>query len=231
MSAPRSARDRVRAEVRGEILAAARARLAQEGAAALSLRSIARDLDMAPSALYRYFDGRDAILSALILEAYTSLADQAEAAAAGAAGWSVVPGAMRDWALAHPHEWGLIFGSPVPGDRAPEETVVPYARVAGALVRPIAAAHRDGRLRATETDTDTDAARSPALDAALAPVHDALLPGVPGPTVQRALEAWCTLVGAISLEVFGHWRNTVLDPALFFDCTVETLGAQIGVVA
>ncbi len=48
-----------------EILAVARRHLAEEGAAALSLRSVARDLEMAPSALYRYFDGRNALLSAL----------------------------------------------------------------------------------------------------------------------------------------------------------------------
>ena len=86
MSAPRTARDRVRDEVTREILAAARAQLAREGAAALSLRSIARDLGMAPSALYRYFSSRDALLSALILGAYGSLADQAERSAQAAAG-------------------------------------------------------------------------------------------------------------------------------------------------
>ena len=85
MSVARTARDRVRDEVTREILEVAGRHLAQEGAAALSLRSIARDLGMAPSALYRYFNGRDALLSALIVAAYTSLADEAEGAAAHAA--------------------------------------------------------------------------------------------------------------------------------------------------
>src|SRR5271165_2935606 len=66
MSARRTARERVREEMTAEILAVARQHVAREGAPALSLRSIARDLEMAPSALYRYFDGRDALLSALI---------------------------------------------------------------------------------------------------------------------------------------------------------------------
>ncbi len=81
MSAPRTARERVREEMTAEILAVARRHIADEGAAALSLRSVARDLEMAPSALYRYFDGRDALLSALILGAYESLAAEAEQAA------------------------------------------------------------------------------------------------------------------------------------------------------
>src|ERR1700742_3138355 len=123
-SAPRTARERVREEMPAEILAVAGARVARDGAAALSLRSIARDLGMAPSALYRYFDGRDALLSALILSAYEDLADAAGGAAdrAAASGvtedvvrWLAVPHAMRAWALDHPHRWGLIFGTTVPG--------------------------------------------------------------------------------------------------------------------
>src|SRR3984957_13072623 len=80
-SAPRTARERVREEMTAEILAVAGAHVARDGAAALSLRSIARDLGMAPSALYRYFDGRDALLTALILTAYEALAVEAERAA------------------------------------------------------------------------------------------------------------------------------------------------------
>jgi AcrR family transcriptional regulator len=234
VSAPRTARDRVRDEVTKEILAVAGAHLAQEGAAGLSLRSIARDLGMVPSALYRYFNGRDALLSALILEAYTSLADQAEAAADGAAEapgasdgarWMAVPSTMRQWALARPHEWGLIFGSPVPGYRAPEETVVPYTRLAAALVRPVGEASRTGRLRVESSDAGSPDA---AMEEALTPVREALLPDAPTGTLERAMSAWCTLIGIISLEIFGHWRNTVLDPELFFGHTVTRLGDGLG---
>src|ERR1700677_4436867 len=119
-SAPRTARERVREEMTAEILAVAGTHVARDGAPALSLRSIARDLGMAPSALYRYFDGRDALLTALILTAYEALAteaeraaDQAEAAAdpkAGSAGdaerWLVVSRTLRGWALERPHQWG-----------------------------------------------------------------------------------------------------------------------------
>jgi AcrR family transcriptional regulator len=233
MSAPRSARDRVREEVTREILAVAAAHLAEEGAAALSLRSIARDLGMVPSALYRYFSGRDALLSALILGAYGSLADQAEEAADLAAAvpgasdgdrWIAVPLAMREWAQARPHEWGLIFGSPVPGYQAPEETVMPYGRMATALARPVADALRAGRLRPSAAE----AASPESLGAALAPVREGLLPEAPLTTIERVVQAWCTLIGCISLELFGHWRNTVLDPALFFRQTVARLGDEIG---
>jgi AcrR family transcriptional regulator len=234
MSAPRTARERVREEMTAEILAVAREHVAREGAAALSLRSIARDLEMAPSALYRYFDGRDALLSALILTAYESLADEAERAADAAARcgdggdaerWLAVPRSLRSWALAHPHEWGLIFGTPVPGYEAPEDTVEPYARVAAAMVRPLVAAAAAARLH-PEPRPPVPAE----LGDAVAPVAEGLLPGLPLGTVVLAIGAWTTVVGVISLEVFGHWRNTILDPARFFEATLRNLAGSLGLL-
>jgi AcrR family transcriptional regulator len=234
MSTPRTARDRVREEMTREILTMARRHLGRDGAAALSLRSIARDLQMAPSALYRYFSGRDALLSALILGAYGALADVAERASdaayrtegVDAEKWLAVPRAMRAWALDNPQEWSLIFGTPVPGYQAPEDTVVPYARLAAALVRPVREASGTGRLQVAAHPL----AVTQELSDAVAPVSDALLPGLPAEEVVLALQAWTTLIGVISLELFGHWRNTILDPALFFEETIGNLAAMIGLV-
>jgi AcrR family transcriptional regulator len=229
MSAPRTARDRIRDEVTREILVVARAHLGQEGAAALSLRSIARELEMAPSALYRYFDSRDALLSALILGAYTSLADDAEAAAAGAPKdpllqWATVPRAVRHWALERPQEWGLIFGSPVPGYEAPLDTVVPYTRFATALAQPVIDAFALGTLLVS-TSAEPD---EKALTASLLPVTEGLLPGLPIAAVARTLESFTTMIGIISLEIFGHWRNTVLAPEDFFEATIAHLAVTVG---
>ena len=160
-----------------EILAVAGQHVARDGAAALSLRSIARDLGMAPSALYRYFDGRDALLSALILGAYEALASEAEraadraerdvppATAGDAARWVAVPRALRGWALAHPHQWGLIFGTPVPGYQAPEDTVEPYA---AAWRRPSSARWWRRRRRA---DSVRAPRRSPCRRSCVRPWH------------------------------------------------------------
>jgi AcrR family transcriptional regulator len=231
MSAPRTARERVREEMTGEILSVARAHLARDGAAALSLRSIARDLGMAPSALYRYFNGRDALLSALILAAYESLARCVEEAAGRAAGggsdaqrFAEVPRTMRAWALERPFEWGLIFGTPVPGYEAPEDTVVPYARTAAAVLRPIVEAREAGRLRPAGTGRPI----SGELGAAMNPVTEGLFPGMPAEIVVLAVQAWTTTIGAISLEVFGHWRATILEPELFFERTVADIAASVG---
>ncbi|HWF16096.1 MAG TPA: TetR/AcrR family transcriptional regulator [Acidimicrobiales bacterium] len=229
----RSARERVREEMTAEILAVARAHVAEEGAAALSLRSVARDLELAPSALYRYFDGRDALLSALIMAAYAALAAEAERAADAARGepsdaerWLAVPRAIRRWAVGRPQEWGLIFGTPVPGYEAPEDTVEPYARVAAAMVRPVNEAKEAGRLRMERSHADV----SDALREAVTPVTEALFPEMPVAKVVLAIQAWTTVVGVISLEVFGHWRRTILDPEAFFEATIRELAGQIGLV-
>jgi hypothetical protein len=138
--------------------------------------------------------------------------------------WLAVPRALRLWALEHPHQWGLIFGTPVPGYQAPEATVEPYTRVAEALVRPLVAAKEAGRLR-------SEGLARPVTDelrAAVAPVSEGLLPGMPVEKVVLALEAWTTIVGTISLEVFGHWRNTVWEPGLLFEAVIRQIADAIG---
>jgi AcrR family transcriptional regulator len=198
------------------------------------LRSVARDLELAPSALYRYFDGRDALLSALIMAAYESLATEAERAAdradkleaTDAERWLEVPLAVRRWALENPHEWGLIFGTPVPGYEAPEATVEPYARVASALVRPMVVALAAGRLGGEGRDgVVPDRVRE-----AVTPVSEGLFTDMSDAKVVLAVQAWSTLVGVVSLEVFGHWRNTILDPEAFFEATMRNVGEEIGLV-
>ena len=128
------------------------------------------------------------------------------------------------WALEHPHRWSLIFGTPVPGYHAPEDTIEHYTRMARALVRPLVAAYDAGRLRTTTTTSPV----SDELRAAVAPVTEGLLPGMPVEKVVLTLEAWTTIVGAISLEVFGHWRNTVLEPELLFESTIRQVAESIG---
>src|SRR4051794_29689355 len=141
-------RARVRAQMTEEIKQVARRHLATDGAN-LSLRAVARDLGMASSAVYRYFASRDELLTALIIDAYDALGAAAEAAPAEGPfvqRWLAVCHAVREWALANPHEWALIYGSPVPGYQAPTDTVGSAIRVILALGRIVQAAAEAGRL-------------------------------------------------------------------------------------
>src|SRR5829696_3238076 len=103
-----------RAEMQVEIKAVARRHLAADGAN-LSLRAVARDLGMASSAVYRYFASRDDLLTALIIDAYDALGAAAEKAEAAVdrddlpGRWLATCHGVRDWALANPHEYALIY--------------------------------------------------------------------------------------------------------------------------
>ncbi len=223
-SVPRTARERARAEITAEILRSARAHLATDGAPALSLRAIARDLGMASSALYRYFGSRDELLTRLIIDAYDSLGAAAEAGEATiepndlAARLAAVCASVRAWALAHPNEYALIYGSPVPGYVAPADTVRPASRVTVLVLRIVVEAALAGRT----PDAD-GAGEAPRLAAALAPIRSYLPPGVPAPLVQRALMVWTNLFGVVSFELYGQLHHVVGEQpgdreAFFADC-------------
>ena len=132
-----TARARARAEITDEIKSVARRQLAEQGSAALSLRAVAREVGMVSSAVYRYFPSRDDLLTVLIVDAYDAVGAAAEQALAArrrggvVSRWVGVSAAIRTWALAHPHEYALIYGSPVPGYAAPQDTIDPAARGRG----------------------------------------------------------------------------------------------------
>lgn len=229
----RTARERARAEVTGEILASARLQLATAGAAGLSLRAIARELGMVSSALYRYFPNRDALLTRLIVDAYDSLGEAVEKAEAAvertdeATRFAAACRAVRAWAQANPHEYALIYGSPVPGYAAPADTVGPASRVSLLLVRIVADAAAAGRLA-----PPSGPALPPGAHDALRPARSAFPDGAPDELIVAGLMVWSGLVGAVSFEIFGQFHNVVGDappdrPA-FFDACLARWSAQLG---
>jgi AcrR family transcriptional regulator len=129
--------------------------IAESGAAALSLRAIARALGITAPAIYNYYPDRDALVTALIIDAYASFGE-AQLAARDSAPAGDLPArlratgrAYRDWALAHPQRYQLIFGTPIPGYQAPLEQVLPVAaRSLGAIVSVVDALRAADRLKA-----------------------------------------------------------------------------------
>jgi len=197
-----------RQDVTARILEIARRHLAVEGAASLSLRAVTRELGMVSSAVYRYVANRDELLTLLVVDAYTDLADAVDGAVADDArkGWQqrVVTGclAFRAWAVADPARYALLYGSPVPGYTAPaERTTEPGTRVVLLLAGLVA----EGFERGEVTPGTAGLPVPRPLATALAPVaEEAGIPGGPAVTL-RALHLWSTLVGAVSLEVFGQY--------------------------
>jgi AcrR family transcriptional regulator len=224
---PPTARERVRAELTAEITDAARRQLAEVGAAALSLRAVAREVGMVSSAVYRYFPSRDELLTRLIIESYDALGAAAEEADDPSLTprdrWLAVCRAVRGWAVAHPHEYALLYGSPVPGYQAPRDTVPPASRVGVVLGRILADAARGGVLPEASGERDPGLVSDDAV-AVLGGDHPAI-----DETVRvRALLAWSSIHGAISFELFGHFVGSVLDADRFFDRAMAELAAMVG---
>jgi AcrR family transcriptional regulator len=229
VNASTTARARARAELSREILVTARARLAEEGPAQLSLRAVARDLGLAPSALYRYYESRDALLTALIIGAYRDLgraAAEADAAIdpdAYVDRWLATTRAVRSWGLGHPQEWALIYGSPVPGYRAPDDTVDAANQVTVALVRILAEAYAAGHLHPPA------APEVPAhLAAELARVRDLVGGGLPDDVAAVVVVAWGYVLGAVSLELFGHYDHAIEARASMWDVAMAVLTTSLG---
>jgi len=222
-----SARERVRAELTAEITDAARRQLGEVGAAALSLRAVARDVGMVSSAVYRYFPSRDELLTRLIIDGYDALGAAAEAAddpdATPMERWLTVCRAVRTWALAHPHEYALLYGSPVPGYSAPTDTVPAASRVGVVLGRILGDAARAGALPLGNDARDTGLVSDDAV-AVLGGDHPALDESVR----VRALLAWSSLYGTISFELFGHFVGSVEDGDRYFDLAMTDLASLIG---
>lgn len=225
-------RARVRAELMQEIKDEARRQMAQEGAASLSLRAIARHLGMVSSGIYRYFKSRDELLTALIVDAYEAIGSAVEAADGHCertdfvGRWSACCHAVRDWALAHPHEYTLIYGSPVPGYHAPEETTPPASRVALALVAIIHDAAEAGEIRGPFVSLRVS--KSAAAEAARLEAFG--FNGVPDDAIIRSLAAWTQLFGAVNFEVFGRLADIVEDADAVFDQSVRDMSAFVGIV-
>lgn len=229
------ARGRTRQESReritADLMAAARRQLAEVGAGGLSLREVAREIGMVSSAVYRYVESRDELLTRLIVEAYDSLGAAAERArdvadAPDDAGrWLAVARAIRRWALDHPHEYLLLYGSPVPGYAAPPDTVVPGTRVTLALVSIVRDAHASGRLVAASTSTAPIAEELAGDLARLADLVD--LPVGPE-TIVAMLAAWTQLFGLVGFELTNQTRGMVERHGDLFDATARLGAERIG---
>lgn len=212
-----------RERIEARIIELGRQHLATEGAAGLSLRAIARDLGMVSSAVYRYVASRDELLTLLVVDAYSDLADAVDDTRETArGGWRdevlAIARAMRQWALEQPASWALLYGSPVPGYRAPaERTTGPGTRVIAALLSAVADGVIAGDVRLSDaagrrTSADFDRIR-----------EEFAFPG-DDEVLSKCFLAWAGIIGAISLEVFGQYgADTLTTPHALFDTQVRLL--------
>ncbi|CAO5156105.1 AcrR family transcriptional regulator [Frankia sp. AiPs1] len=224
-------RERLRAETTAEIKQVALALMAAGGPDAITLRAIAREMGMTANAIYGYFATRDDLVSTLIHDVNTELADTIETAMRGAANgddpggpvraWA---GAFRGWALANPQGFRLVYGDPVPGYRAPEGGAAPDAALRLCLaLMAVAAAAWPYAAPLDEGDFDWSD-----FDAGLREKIRPAFPELPPAGVALGLRIWGHLHGLVVLEIYGHLRAQTSSPNKLFQSELAGLLRSLG---
>ena len=201
--------------------------IAETGASALSLRAIARELKITAPAIYNYFPDRDALVTGLIIDAYTSFGDYQLAARDTQAGDDLVGRlqaigfAYRQWALEYPQRYQLIFGTPIPGYQAPMMEVLPSAaRSLSALVSVVDDLRIADKLSAEDF---------PAVQPGYEQVFD-IWRGFAGNynifSLSVSMIIWSRVHGLVSLEIAGNMPPFGVDGASLYRYEMESIIRQ-----
>ena len=215
-------RERFREETKTEAKRIALEQLAEQGIPGVSVNAIAKRMGVTGPALYRYFKGRDELLNDLVRDAWHDLADTVEAAVAASEGASppdrvrAFAEAFRTWGITQPHRYLLLFGTPLPGYHAPQDTILTAHRTMSALL---------GILPREGAATQGSSTQEPStLDDQLVAWAGSRGEGnVPPAVLLTGLRAFTRLHGVLSLEVSGQFGPMGFDPALLYRAEVESL--------
>ncbi|MEV6279933.1 WHG domain-containing protein [Nocardia sp. NPDC051832] len=228
---PTTPRARARAQTMEDIVRIGREHLATDGAAALSLRAVARDLGVVSSAVYRYVRSRDELLTLLVVDGYNALGDAVDAALADApddpeAQLLILARTVRAWAHAEPARYGLLFGTPVPGYDAPaEQTTTPGTRVITTMQLLFARAYERGLLTAPDPLPRVSAALAGSFEQIRGQFDLAL----PDWLITRGVTLWASLFGLVSADLFDMYgTETFADRDELFDRQVDALLDMLG---
>lgn len=227
-------RTRYREQVRDEIKQVALGQITLNGAAALTLTGVAKELGVSGPALYKYFTGRDDLLTALIVDSYASLAEALHQAAASSADaparerLHTVARSYRDWAVVQPHRYLLLAGTPVPRYDAPAETVDRARAVLSPLLEILAAGRSWPRAEALQAQLAAWIAEEPAVAdwvrGATGPAADV----APEVALAGVVTAWVRLHGVVNIEAVGLFNGMGLEPATVLALEMDALADAAG---
>lgn len=228
-------RARYREHTREEIKTIALAHMAEGGVSALALTRIAKELGMSGPAMYRYFANRDDLLSALVRDAYRDLGTRITEADTGAGSASprerlhLLAGAYRAWALEEPHRYLLIAGSPLPGYRAPEDTVLLARAALGPVVAVFAETDASAKTAPLAEQFAAWAERDPAVaEWAAEWTVTRRAAEATGSALAGGVVAWTRMHGPVALEVSGHFTGMGFDPGTLLHGEIEALADLFG---
>lgn len=226
-----------------EITATARRLLVEQGPEAASLRAIAREMGMTAPGLYRYYSSREELLRHVIADIFRELSGDIHRAIDQAAGPRTMDAdeaqrrrhlilkmlaacrEFRRWGLSHKDEFALLFGVPLPG--LEEEKFDVAQQCAFEFAGTFYALYMD-LWNAVHFPVPDPSQIDPALRAPLARLRGLLHTDAPDGAILVFLRCWMLLYGAVSMEVFGHMRFALDDPAPMFEFTLGDLARLVG---
>lgn len=216
-------RDRRRQDTIDEIKGTARRQLASEGRAGVSMRAIARHLDMTASAVHYYFPSRQALLDALIVDGLTSLAEALRTAREEAGPrlpgeqWLAVCRAHRVWALDHQAEYLLLYAHD--GIYSAKQRNLQVERAFRNVISVLFSTMR-GTVAAGKIDAERiEAATPPSLRRQLAAWRDKVGGHLDFPVgaLAACMIVYTQLHGAITMEVLGLVPPGLADHSAIFE--------------
>lgn len=224
---PRPKQNEQHPDLQAAIKETAWKQIAEHGAPALSLRAIARELGITAPAIYNYFSRRDDLVTALIVDAFTSLGESQKDSLRNlakdglAARLTALGLAYRDWAITYPQRYQLIFGTPIPGYEAPADITVPAAAWSLLpLIETLQAIFVSGRLRA-----DLSAPLTPELQSMLA-AWSKFSGGAGIEVLYAALVIWSRVHGLVSMEIGNQMPSFISDPGEVYRREIASIRLQ-----
>ena len=228
---PRPHRDAAHPNLAAAIKSVARQQMSERGTAGLSLRAIARELQITAPAIYNYYPRLDDLITALIVDAFQLLADAMQASAGAIdeveyrARILATALAYRQWAVAHPVDFQLIYGNPIPGYVAPPEITVPLARRPFLdLFRTFLAAWQQGALKIPAAYAEVPAS----IQAHVAEWGMQVGVDLPAPVFCLLAVGWARLHGMVMLELFHHLQPMIGDPAALYRYELDAFLVSMG---
>ncbi|MCL4827978.1 MAG: TetR/AcrR family transcriptional regulator [Caldilinea sp.] len=218
-------------DMSSQIKVAARQQMAQHGTAGISLRGIARKLGITAPAIYNYFPRLEDLITALIVDAFTDLAEAMEAAEDAAPSRRPADRivtlclAYRCWAVEHPVDFQLIYGNPIPGYAAPAEITIPLAR--RPFLRIFACFLEAYQAGALVIPTEYQAV-PPGMAVHLAGWKQLSGIDMPDPLLGLLISGWARIHGMVMLELFHHLQPLVGDAAALYRYEIDALVQHLG---
>ncbi|TSI16131.1 TetR/AcrR family transcriptional regulator [Brevibacterium aurantiacum] len=191
-------RQRARLETEAQITRIGNRMLDDDGLDGVSLRAIARELGIVSSAIYRYVKNRDELLTILIRDAFTSIADDVDEALEHNTSVLTVGVTMLAWSRRHPNRWALIYGTPVPDYQAPrDETVIPGTRIMVTLTTLLSqsSVHQTPNTQVPPAHA-LDVLREGLRELGLEPDDQVIM---------RTVTVWAAIIGLINALRFGQF--------------------------